>query len=45
MIVDKNKELYIYKTVGWDEMDKEKIEDILNEVVEYRKKLTISSQE
>ena len=28
MVVDKNKELYIYKTIGWSEEEKQKIKDI-----------------
>lgn len=28
MVVDKNKELYIYKTIGWREEEKKKIKDI-----------------
>ena len=28
MVVDKNKELYIYKTIGWGEEEKNKIKDI-----------------
>ncbi len=28
MVVDKNKELYIYKTIGWSEAEKKKIDEI-----------------
>jgi signal transduction protein with GAF and PtsI domain len=28
MVVDKNKELYVYKTIGWKEEEKKKIKDI-----------------
>ncbi|MCK4798392.1 MAG: GAF domain-containing protein [Spirochaetes bacterium] len=28
MVVDKNKELYIYKTIGWSENEKQRVDDI-----------------